>query len=293
MRISVIVPSFNQALYLPATLDSLAAQCHPGLEVRIYDGGSTDGSVDILRSHPARFPWISEPDGGQAAAINRGLRETSGDILAFLNSDDVYYPGILDRVAAYFTSHPDCLVLYGDAHHLHADGRVMESYPTEPWNYSRLQETCFLCQPAVFWRRVVVDRHGLLDDTLRYALDYEYWLRVGRHTDFHHLKGQVFAGSRLHADSKTLSQSVPAHREILDVVIRHGGSPAAVQGWLSHLAHRVAASRAAPDSPLPEERQHHVRLFVAAVLGNASDLGIRLPMARLTELEGQLRGAEG
>ncbi len=292
MKISVIVPSFNQAAYLPATLDSLAAQNYPDLEVLIHDGGSTDGSVDILRSHPAHFRWVSELDGGQADAINRGLQAATGDVLAYLNSDDIYYPGALGRVAAYFSAHPDCLVLYGDAHHLHADGSIMEDYYTEPWNYCRLQEVCFLCQPAVFWRREVIERCGLLDDTLHFALDYDYWLRVGKLTDFHHLSGQFLAGSRLHADTKTLGQRVRAHREILQVVLRHGAPPAAVKRWLQHLAHYEAEAAAAPASSLPEERTFYIRQFVASVLRNAARFHVRLTPPWLAELEGHLKGAK-
>ncbi len=291
MKISVVVPSFNQAAYLPATLDSLAAQNYPGLEVLIHDGGSTDGSVGVLRDHPAHFAWVSEPDGGQADAINRGLQAATGDVLAYLNSDDIYYPGALDRVAAYFSAHPDCRVLYGDAHHLHADGSVMEAYGTEPWDYRRLQEVCFLCQPAVFWRREVIERCGLLDDSLHFALDYDYWLRIGKVADFHHLRGEFLAGSRLHAETKTLGQRVRAHREILQVVLRHGAPPAAALRWLRHLSHHEAEAGAAPASPLPEERRHHIRLFVAAVLRNAARFQVRLTPALLAELEGHLKGA--
>ena len=291
MKISIVVPSFNQARYLPAALDSIAAQDYPDLEVRIYDGGSTDGSADVLRVHPAGYWWISERDRGQAEAINRGLAESSGDVLAYLNSDDVYLPGALERVAGYLSSHPECLVLYGDAHHLHADGSVMEAYGTEPWNFERLQEVCFLCQPAVFWRREVVERFGFFDDSLRFALDYEYWLRIGKHARFHYLQGQFLAGSRLHAATKTLSQPVNAHREILEVVLRHGGSEAAVERWLQHLSHFEAAALAAPHAPAMEERRLFIPLFVAACLRNADRCGLRLSSGLLQGLEGHLRAA--
>ena len=218
MRISVVIPSYNQADYLAATLESVCAQDHPDIEVLVFDGGSTDGSVDILRQWTgtaggAPVRWVSQRDGGQADAINQGLRASTGDVLAYLNSDDVYYPGALAAVAGHFGSRPDCLALYGRAHHLNADGSIMDKYPTEPWNYDRLLETCFLCQPAVFWRREVMARFGLFDDALRYALDYDYWLRVGRHVPFEYLPDHYLAGSRLHGDTKTLSQRVPVHLE--------------------------------------------------------------------------------
>lgn len=288
MKISVIVPSYNQAKYLSATLDSLERQRYPDLEVRVYDGGSKDGSVEVLRSHKAGFWWRSQRDRGQSDAINQGLMEASGDILAFLNSDDVYYDHTLRRVADHFSRNPDCQVLYGDAHHLNADGSFMENYYTEAWDYSRLQEVCFLCQPAVFWRREIVERFGVLDEKLHYALDYEYWLRIGKHIPFHHMKGTFLAGSRLHADTKTLGQRSKVHNEILDVVIRHGGSEKAVQTWLGHLAYYEACESENPHATNPEARARWVTRFVACMLHEAGRKGIRLKLEKLAELEAHL-----
>jgi glycosyltransferase involved in cell wall biosynthesis len=285
MKVSVIVPSYNQAKYLPATLESLVAQDHSNVEVRVYDGGSTDGSVDVLSSHKAGFWWISEKDGGQAAAINRGLKEAHGDIVSFLNSDDIYYPAALSRVVRYFEENPECLILYGKANHLNADGAILEQYPTEAWNYQRLQETCFICQPSVFWRREVLNRFGLLDESLHYALDYEYWLRVGRDVAFHYLGGPALAGSRLHADTKTLSQRVEVHREILDVVIRHDGSEAAVYNWLGHLAFHEASRL------VGVQGQQWTAVFASSVLNNAFRHGIRLSVERLQEINRHLSSA--
>jgi glycosyltransferase involved in cell wall biosynthesis len=293
MKISIIVPSYNQALYLPATLQSLSSQRYPDLEVRVYDGGSTDGSVDVLKISPDVFWWVSERDGGQAAAINRGLQEATGDILAFLNSDDIYFPGALARVADYFHLHPECLILYGDAQHLHADGSVMEPYYTEPWDYARLASVCYLCQPAVFWRREIIERFGLLDDRLHFAFDYEYWLRIGRHVPFHYLQGSLLAGSRLHGETKTLSMRAKVHREILDVVLRHEGSEPAVLGWLGHLAFHEASELADATATTPLERRRWVAHFVGATLRNAARLGLRLPVAKLSELERHLAAAGG
>ena len=291
MKISVVVPSFNQADFLGHTLDSLAAQRDVTLEVRVYDGGSTDGSVDLLRAHPAGFWWHSGPDAGQADAINRGLRETTGDIVAYLNSDDVYYPGTLARVAAYFADHPECQVVYGAADHLDAEGQVMEPYPTEPWSYDRLLHTCFICQPAAFWRRRVIDECGVFDDRLHYALDYEYWLRVGRRHPFHFLPHARLAGSRLHADTKTLSQRVRAHREILRVVQRHASSAAPVEGWLQHLSFHEVSERASAAAEGEEERRAFTPLFAAAVLRNARAAGIRPSLPLLQSLQAQLASA--
>lgn len=293
MKISIVIASYNQAEYLPATLASVRAQDHPDVEILVFDGGSTDGSVEILRQsnfaavgHPIR--WVSQRDGGQADAINKGLRASRGDVLAYLNSDDVYYPGALAAVAAHFDAHPDCFALYGRAHHLHADGSVMEKYPTEPWDYDRLLETCYLCQPAVFWRREVVERFGVFDDTLRYALDYEFWLRVGREIPFDYLDERFLAGSRLHADTKTLRDRVPVHLELAKTVKKYSPQPEPVWRWVKHLAHHRGYLRESPDPAHPPGRQRFIAAMVAQSLLAGWELDLPVTEEVLAGLEADL-----
>ena len=293
MRISIIVPSYNQAAYLPATLASICAQDYADMEVLVFDGGSSDGSAEILRRWTAEaggkpIRWVSQKDGGQADAINRGLRESTGDVLAYLNSDDVYYPGALAAVAASFRALPDCLALYGRAHHLNADGSVMEEYPTEPWDYERLFEKCYLCQPAVFWRRGVIERYGVFDDALHFALDYEYWLRVGRATPFHYLDGHFLAGSRVHGDTKTLSQRVPAHLEIARVMKKYASRPEHVLRWIKHLAHHKSHQTEWSDPTNPAGRQRFLAVMAARCLLYADELDVPVDDAFLAGLEADL-----
>lgn len=266
MKFTVVIPSFQQARFLTATLQSVLSQDYAAREIVVRDGGSTDGSVEILRqlAEGGAFTWTSGPDGGQAEAINRGLSAASGELLAFLNSDDVYAPGTLRRVAEHFGAHPDCQILYGRADHLREDGSVELAYPTEPWNYERLQYECFVCQPATFWRREFYERFGPFDQTLRYALDYEYWLRAGREVAFTHLEGAPLAGSRIHAATKTFGERIPAHMEYLRVVLRHGGSRGAVLKWLRALAELRAAQPSPPPDRLGLALRYSRELFRAA-----------------------------
>ncbi len=294
MKISVVIPSYNQAAYLPATLASVCAQTHPDLEVLVFDGGSTDGSVDVLRQWTAEaggrpIRWVSQPDGGQSDAINQGLRQSTGDVLAYLNSDDIYYPGALAAVAAHFASRPDCLALYGRAQHLHADGSVMEEYPTGPWDYDRLLATCYLCQPAVFWRRETMERFGVFDDGLRYAMDYEYWLRLGRAVPFHYLDDYVLAGSRLHEETKTLSQRVPAHLEIARVVKRYSPTPGPVLRWIKHLAHHRSYQTESPDPAYPAGRRRFLASMVAHCMLYAHELDVPMDGDFVGALESDLQ----
>lgn len=285
MRISIVIPSFNQASFLRATLDSILSQSDGDTEVLVFDGGSTDGSADILREYEGQIFWVSKRDGGQTDAINTGLRRARGDVLAYLNSDDVYLPGALESVRAHFHDHPGSLAAYGRAHHLKPDGTFLDSYPTEPWDYERLQETCFICQPACFWRREAMERFGVLDPSLHYAMDYEYWLRLGRSFSFDYLERvPALAGSRLHEDTKTLTARVPVHREILAVVQRHATSPAGVRGWLRHLAHYSTVAEVDNPNSAAGRRAYGAR-WPANVLRHAKEFGIPLDKTILAELE--------
>jgi len=282
MKVSVIVPSYNQGPFLRATLDSLLIQDVP-VEVLVFDGGSTDETLSVLESYGNLLQYVSRKDDGQADAINQGLQIASGEILAYLNSDDIYYPGCLRRVVEYFEKHPECQALYGDACHLHEDGSIMERYYVEPWSYPRLLEVCYLCQPAVFWRREVMERFGLFDSTLQYALDYDYWLRVGKALDFHYLEGAYLAGSRLHEATKTLKHRVKAHHEILEVVMRHGTEPP--YRWLLNLASVVVeAERRKFENGRMDERTRR-GLMVQAAMENADLHHIPLRPDFLTSLE--------
>lgn len=206
MKVSVVTPSYNQGQFIERTLQSVASQTAPGFEIEhvVFDGGSTDDTVEILKRFSPAVRWVSKKDKGQTDAVNQGIRASDGEIIGWLNSDDIYYLGAIACVVAYFTAHPEVDVVYGMADHIDLEDHAFEPYPTEPWDFERLQETCFICQPALFFRRRVVEECGLLDETLNYCMDYEYWLRLGSSgVRFAYLE-QKLAGSRLYADNKTL-----------------------------------------------------------------------------------------
>lgn len=245
MKFTVVTPSFNQAAFIERTLASVAAQQGVEVEHRVYDGGSTDGTVAILERAGPSLRWASERDAGQADAVNKGLREATGEAIGWLNSDDVYYPGALARVAAFLEAHPDVDVVYGDADHIDANDRVLEPYPVEPWSLERLEERSFICQPAAFIRRRVPERHGVLDSSLRYCMDYEYWLRLGRGgARFAHLPEKL-AGSRLHPATKTLGERVAVHAEINDMLKRTLGR--VPRRWLVNYAYARVRERHGED----------------------------------------------
>ncbi|MBD2099629.1 glycosyltransferase family 2 protein [Leptolyngbya sp. FACHB-261] len=219
LRFSVITPSFCQGQFIERTIQSVLDQRLPKEEYEyiVCDGGSKDETIRVLQHYNQHIKWISEPDKGQADAVNKGILMTAGDIIAWINSDDVYYPNTFEEVREIFEKNPDVQALYGDADHIDEQGQIIGAYPTEPWDYKRLVEICYLCQPAVFFRRSLVENLGTLDSTLQYCMDYELWLRYGQYFQFYYLRKKL-AGSRLYASNKTLSQREAVHHEINDML---------------------------------------------------------------------------
>ncbi len=241
MKITVITPSFNQGQFIGRTLKSVAIQTGAAIEHLVVDGASTDDTLTILKAAGCGARWISEKDKGQADAVNKGIRATDGDIVGWLNSDDIYYPGALARVTEFFAANPSVDVVYGMADHLDISDRRIDSYPTEPWDFERLKERCFICQPALLFRRRLVERHGMLDENLNYCMDYEYWLRLGKAgVRFAYLESSL-AGSRMYAENKTIGARVAVHREINDMLKATLGL--VPDRWLFNYAHVVVEER--------------------------------------------------
>lgn len=177
--ISIVTPSFNQAAFLEATLRSVLDQNYPRLEYIVQDGGSTDGSVDILRRYDSRLTaWDSRPDRGQAHAINLGVQRTTGNIMAYLNSDDLLLPGSLAYVARFFAAHPDVEVVYGNRVLIDDHGREIGRWVLPPHDNEAIKYIDFIPQETMFWRRRAWDAvGGHFDESFRFALDWDIILR--------------------------------------------------------------------------------------------------------------------
>lgn len=240
MRLSIVTPSYNQGRFIQATIDSVLSQDYSDVEYLIMDGGSNDLTVPILKTYGDKIQWVSEPDGGQAAAVNKGILRATGDVIGWINSDDIYYPDAFKAVMKIFENHPEVNVLYGHAEHINEDGSYREDYYTEEWNYERLKEICFICQPAVFFRRETVLKYGLLNPQRHFAMDYDLWLRMGKNEEFYFLN-QKLAGSRLYEENKTLGSVDKVHIDIMDALYEDLGY--VPERWIEGSAHSIARSR--------------------------------------------------
>lgn len=230
--VSIIVPSYQQAVFLREAIDSILAQDYSPIEVLVLDGGSTDGTREILQSYGGRIWFRSGPDGGQCQAINEGFRKSRGAIVAWLNSDDFYYPGAVAHAVAALQANPKAALVYGDGNLAARDGSVMWRFPdTVPFNLWRLANvTDYILQPTVFFRREALFSAGLLDESLNWALDWELWLRLAKRFPFVYTN-RVLAANRIHGDTKTKTGGFRRLREIVGVLKRHEvpwHSPAAI-----------------------------------------------------------------
>ena len=224
--VSIITPSYNQARFLEATIQSVLGQDYPCLEYIVVDGASTDGSLEILHKYnDCLAGWVSEPDRGQTDAINKGFGMARGQILAWLNSDDTYNPGAISKAVDYLLHHPDVGLVYSDMNFIDENGRKIGQFPAAMTNLKKLRRGyVHIPQPAAFFRADLWQRVGPLDPSFYFAMDYDLWVRLAQHTAFAYQKGQIWANFRLHSDAKTVSADERCWPEMLRVHYRDGGS---------------------------------------------------------------------
>ena len=234
--VSIVTPSFNQARYLESTVRSVLEQNYPNIEYIIVDGGSADGSVDIIRRYADRLAWwVSEEDHGQTDAINKGFAHASGDILAWLNSDDTYEPHAIAEAVTFLRSQPEVGLVYGDANFIDRNGNIIGRFPATQTDYKRLRRGyVHIPQQASFWRADLWHKVGPLDPSFYFAMDYDLWVRLAHISTFQYLPGRTWANFRLHTGGKTIVADDRCWPEMLKVHYRDGGS------WLGILPAKYA-----------------------------------------------------
>jgi glycosyltransferase involved in cell wall biosynthesis len=223
--ISIVTPSLDQARYIRDTIESVLGQRYSALDYFVQDGGSTDGTLQVLAEYGERVPHVSERDGGQADAINRALSRARGEVVGYLNSDDMLLPGALRAVGEAFAADPELVLVYGRAVYIDAEGRVLGPYLTRPHDPELLASFCYIAQPAAFFRRRVIEEIGGFDETLHHTMDYDLWLRIAARYPRQAVRylDRELAAARLHAEAKTVAGWDRALEEILDLVKRRTG----------------------------------------------------------------------
>jgi glycosyltransferase involved in cell wall biosynthesis len=238
--VSIVTPSFNQAPFLEQTIRSVLEQDYPRIEYMIVDGGSTDGSVDIIKKYADRFSWwISEKDSGQAEAINKGLRRARGEIVAWLNSDDVYLPGALSAAVQAFEQKPQAGLVYGNAYSMDGAGRVFNAMKAAQWDVNDLLSFHILSQPAVFMRRVILERAEYLDQTYQLLLDHHLWIKMAALAPMVHVPA-TWAAARVHAEAKNSKRAAMFGEEAFRILEWAETQPMLAE-WINHNRKQVWA----------------------------------------------------
>jgi glycosyltransferase involved in cell wall biosynthesis len=221
--ISIVTPSFNQRRYIEDTVLSLQRQSYQMFEHIIVDAGSTDGTLEVLRKHQTTYAmtWCSEPDSGMYHGINKGLRRARGKILAYLNSDDLYFPWTLQVVADHFVRNASTDLLYGDVVHLHEGSKTFELTFSPKFTLKWAISIGGLYQPTVFWSRRIYENLGGFDETLKCVGDYEYWLRVAKQGTVRKVN-EFLAVDRLQPEAKRFVQKELLAEELTQVRRSYG-----------------------------------------------------------------------
>ncbi len=205
--VTIVTPSFNQARFLEQTMRSVLDQDYPNIEYMVVDGGSTDGSVDLIQKYSKRLKWwVSEKDGGQAEAINKGFTRASGEIIAWINSDDYYMPGAIAEAVKTLCEHPDVGMVYGKVRVVDETEKVLNQLAYGDWSLSDLMSFRIIGQPAVFIRRKVLEKTGYLDQSYHLLLDHQLWIRLAREGGMLYVPS-LWASAHYHEDCKNLAMA--------------------------------------------------------------------------------------
>jgi glycosyltransferase involved in cell wall biosynthesis len=220
--VTIVTPSYNMARYLPETVASVLSQDYPRIEYIVADGGSTDGTLEYLASCGGRLRYFTGKDKGPSDAIDRGFSQAGGEIFAWINADDTYFPGAVRTAVRYLETHPEIDVVYGDGYWIDENGARIDRYPTLPFDARVLERDCFICQPASFFRAAAYRRCGL-DPDLGLSFDYDLWIRMAKQgLRFAAIPGYL-ANSRMHRGAKTLKEREGVFHTSMQLLQRHYG----------------------------------------------------------------------
>jgi len=220
--VSIVTPCLNAAEFLEPTIESVFAQDYRRIEYIVMDGGSTDGTLEILRRYEGRLRWVSGRDRGTADAINRGFALSQGGTFTYLNADDELLPGAVSSAVRAFQADPEAAVIYGGGWWVDQSGARIAPYPVRDFDPELLARECFICQPASFLRREAFEHAGGMDPEFNLTFDYEFWMRLAKTYRFQRID-ETLALSRMHPSNKSLGQRQKVFRETFRIMRRHYG----------------------------------------------------------------------
>ncbi len=238
--VSIVTPTFNSAAYLRLTLESVASQTYRHIEHIVVDGGSTDQTLALVREFPG-IRCITGRDTGMYDAINKGLRAASGSILAYLNSDDLYFPDSVERAVDYFRRHPSVDLVFGNCQYIDDSGQrlFIRKYPRYNWRLYSVLDGSTIPQQSTFWRRGIMERAGYFDDRFRMAGDFEFFIRAGKQCTVGRIGGAALAQFRFHPGMLTLNRKAANDAEIERIHALHPAGPR----WALPVLRLVATGR--------------------------------------------------
>jgi len=223
--VSIVTPSYNHARYIEATMQSVLTQDYPRIEYIVVDGGSNDGTVDIIKKCESKLAWwVSEKDNGQTDAVNKGFARATGSILAWLNSDDTYEPGAVSAAVKYLQEYPEAGMVYGDCNFINENGKVIGRFNSAQTDYRLLRQGyVHIPQQTMFFRADLWKQVGPLDPSFYFAMDYDLWTRIAARSEIRYVP-QTWANFRLHTSGKTILSDDRCWPEMIRVHYRDGGS---------------------------------------------------------------------
>lgn len=223
--VTIVTPSFNQGRFIRATIESVLSQDYPNIEYIVMDGGSSDETETVVREYASRLTWISEKDRGQSHAINKGFRMAKGEIVSWLNSDDLILPGSVRHAVAALERNPRAGAVYGEGYQIDIDGKIKSRFPpTEPFNLWKLiYLSDYILQQTLYFRRSALEDVGLLDEDLHFGMDWEILMRLGKRYPLEYIP-EYMGCLREYDDAKSFSGGGRRFRELAQIMRRHGDS---------------------------------------------------------------------
>lgn len=238
MKISIIIPTYNSAQYLPKAIESVLSQEYPDKELIVIDGNSSDATRALLESYGDKFTWISEPDKGQSDAINKGFKMAMGEIVAWLNADDYYEPNILGNIATAFNEHTDSTIIYGKCYSVFSDHTIDNIPPRSITRTELLRRGNLIFQPASFYRRSAVEKVGYLDSSYYFWMEYDLYIKL-LEIGHAYFIDTFLANFTVHENQKSNSKNIIRMDKELRAINRKHGGPLLSRLLLQEWRHRL------------------------------------------------------